>query len=211
MKYSIIIPAYNAEQHLNRTLESIRAQSFTDYELIVVCDSCMDNTEDVAKQYGAITVKVDYHNTGMTRNKGIELASGEYILFMDDDDWFLHEFVLEELAKRLAGCDVVIFGFIWKGVGYAPPVRENREVFPAVWCKAWKREAIGNTRFPDTFPEDVPFTTEILNKPGIKVGVFDTPLYYYNYMREGSVTQIKTDKGELMDYRRDAGMGRRIL
>lgn len=204
MKYSIIIPAYNAEQHIRQTLESIRAQSFTDYELIVICDSCTDNTEDVAKQYGAITANVDYHNTGMSRNKGIELASGEFILFMDDDDWFLHEFVLEELTKRLGGFDVVIFGFIWKGVGYAPPVRANMEVFPAVWCKAWKREAIGNTRFPDTFPEDVPFTNEMLHKPGIKAGVFDTPLYYYNYMRNGSITQIKTDSGELMDYRRNA-------
>lgn len=183
-------------------MESIRAQSFTDYELIVICDSCVDNTEDVAKQYGAITAKVEYHNTGMSRNKGIELSSGEYILFMDDDDWFLHEFVLEELTKRLGGYDVVLFGFIWKGVGYAPPIRTDGSILPAVWCKAWKREAIGFTRFPDTFPEDVPFTSEILNHPQIKVGAFDAPLYYYNYMRQGSVTQIKTDNGELIDFRR---------
>lgn len=202
MKYSIIIPAYNAEKHIYRALQSIKSQSFTDYELIVVCDSCVDKTEDIAREYGAIIANVDYHNIGRTRNKGIEIASGEYILFLDDDDWYLHEFVLEELTKRLGDFDVILFGFIWKGVGYAPPIRSDGRVFPAVWCKAWKREAIGFTRFPDTFPEDVPFTSEILNCPKIKIGSFDTPLYYYNYMRQGSVTQIKTDNGELIDFRR---------
>ena len=200
MKFSIIIPAYNAENRIRKTLDSIASQSFTDYELIVVCDSCTDNTEAIAKEYGAITAAVDYHNTGLTRNKGLELASGEWVLFMDDDDWYLHEFVLEELFKQLGTSDCVIFGFVWRGVGIGHPIKIDGTTYPAVWAKAWRRAVIGSTRFPATFPEDVPFTTQVLGKC-TNVKMYDVPLYYYNYMRDGSITQDKTDSGELKDFR----------
>ena len=58
MKFSIIIPAHNAGSTIGKTLESVRSQDFKDYEVIVVCDSCEDNTEEVAKSYGAITAVV---------------------------------------------------------------------------------------------------------------------------------------------------------
>ena len=74
MKFSIIIPAHNSAGYIQNALDSVVEQTFEDYELIVVCDSCTDNTEEIAKEYGARTVAVDYHCDGLTRNKGIEMA-----------------------------------------------------------------------------------------------------------------------------------------
>ena len=97
MRFSVIIPAHNAAGHIRKALDSVRSQTFRDYELIVVCDSCTDGTQQIAREYGARTETVEYHADGMTRNRGLELAQGEWILFMDDDDWWLHEYVLEML------------------------------------------------------------------------------------------------------------------
>ena len=52
MKFSIIIPAHNSAGYIQNALDSVAEQTFTDYELIVVCDSCTDNTEEIAKEYG---------------------------------------------------------------------------------------------------------------------------------------------------------------
>ena len=110
MKFSIIIPAHNSAGYIQNALDSVAEQTFEDYELIVVCDSCTDNTEEIAKEYGARTVTVDYHCDGLTRNKGIEMAQGEWVLFIDDDDWWLHEFVLDQLNSRISNdIDILCF------------------------------------------------------------------------------------------------------
>ena len=87
MRFSIIIPAHNEEKNIRKLLDSIKSQTFTDYEVIVVCDSCEDATESIAKEYGARTLNVDYHTDGLTRNAGIDIAKGEWLLFIDADDW----------------------------------------------------------------------------------------------------------------------------
>ena len=103
MRFSIIIPAHNSENHIRKALESIKSQTFTDYELIVICDSCNDNTQKVAEEYGAITERVGFGRDGLTRNRGLAKAKGDWVLFMDDDDWWLHEYVLEQLRRTNIG------------------------------------------------------------------------------------------------------------
>ena len=192
MRFSIIIPAYNSSEYIIKGLDSIKNQSFTDYELIVICDSCIDNTESIAKSYGAITRAVQFHKEGLTKNIGLDIAKGEYILFMDDDDWFLHEFVLEMLDAKLReedDPDILCFSFIFKGVGYAKPKRSCGEYWIATWNKAWKREIIGDTRFPNIFSvSDSYFQRDMGNKKARTV-MWDMPLYYYNYLRESSISQ----------------------
>lgn len=185
MKFSIIIPAYNSAGYIRKALESVRMQTFTDYELIVVCDSCTDNTEEIAKEYGAKTIAVNYERDGLTRNAGIDAAQGDYILFMDDDDWWMHEYVLAILAHVLTDEDILRFAFIWKGKGYARPAG-----YIAVWCKCWKRSFIGDTRFPDTlYWSDVGFNEAMMAKRPL-IRDLDMLMYYYNYMREGSISQL---------------------
>ena len=136
MKFSIIIPAHNSAGYIQNALDSVVEQTFEDYELIVVCDSCTDNTEEIAKEYGARTVAVDYHCDGLTRNKGIEMAQGEWVLFIDDDDWWLHEFVLDQLNSRISNdIDILCFSFIFRGIKYADPLGNGGSYWVACWNK----------------------------------------------------------------------------
>lgn len=197
MKFSIIIPAYNAEHHFRKALDSVKSQTFKDYELIVVCDSCIDNTEKIAREeYGATTWIVRYHNDGLSRSKGLDVANGDWVLFMDDDDWWLHEYVLEQLDSRVGREkeDILAFSFIFKGVRYASPYSCGGGLYPAVWNKCWRREFIGNTRFPSIHScSDYEFHVAMMRKHP-KIVAWDMPMYYYNYMRTGSITQIDAAK-----------------
>ena len=190
MRFSIVIPAYNAENHIRKPLESIRQQTFTDYEIIVVCDSCKDATSQVAREYTDKVFEVDFHHSGYTRNVGIDQAQGEYVLFMDDDDWWLHEYVFEILDKKLRETDnpdILFFSFIFKGVKYHNPT--GREYLPAFWNKCWKREFIQDIRVEgeDAYEGDVEFQDKALAK-NPKIVEWDNPLYYYDYMRPGSMS-----------------------
>ena len=193
MRFSIIIPAHNSVRYINKALESIKKQSFTDYELIVICDACTDTTQKKAQNYGAITRKVNFHKEGLTKNVGLDIAKGEYILFMDDDDWWLHEFVLEQLDHKLKEehePDILCFSFIFKGIGYSGIKQKSRnDYWIAVWNKAWKRTAIGDTRFPDIFSISDRYFHEEMFKKNLRVAEWDMPMYYYNYLRIGSISE----------------------
>ena len=199
--FSVIIPAHNSAEYIEKGLESIRGQSFKDYELIVVCDKCTDNTAEVVEAYKPEKlIKTEYGLDGMARNAGIEAAEGEYLLFMDDDDWFLHEYVFEQLHAAImqekekgVTVDIIMFSFIWKGRGYCSQVSGHRI---AVWSKCWRREHVGDTRFP-AVPHwsDVDFDNAMFVKDG-HIGVWDMPMYYYNYLRPGSISWRK-EQGEI--------------
>lgn len=185
--FSVIVPAHNSAGYIEKGLHSIRQQSFKDYELIVVCDRCTDNTASIALNYADKVLIRDYGLDGMARNAGIDAAEGQYLLFMDDDDWFLHEFVFHQLAARIGETspDILLFSFIWKTRGYINQLR-NRVI--AVWAKCWRRDAIGSTRFPDTpYWSDVGFDKQMFSKP-LCAERWDMPIYYYNYLREGSIS-----------------------
>lgn len=194
MRFSMIIPAYNAEDHIRKALDSIKQQSFKDYELIVVCDSCTDRTEEIAKEYGAITKAVQNHCDGPTRSMGIDMAHGEYLLFMDDDDWWLHEFVFEQLDQKLreeGEPDVLCFSHIFRHWKYAAPNGLRGGHWIAVWNKCWKRSFVEQTRFPNVqFCSDRYFNQSMINKGGRWVD-WDMPMYYYDYKRPGSQTERK--------------------
>ena len=68
MRFSVIIPAHNSEKFISKALDSIKNQSCRDFELIVVCDRCTDNTKAIAESYGAKTLEVDYGRDGLSRN-----------------------------------------------------------------------------------------------------------------------------------------------
>ena len=186
-KFSIIMPAHNAAGYIRKALDSIVAQTYTDYELIVICDACEDNTAEIAREYGARVEVVNFRNPGPTRSRGLDIATGEWILFMDDDDWWLHEFVLDQLLGQLSDCELLCFGFIWKGRGYTSPNRPGGIYWPAVWNKCWRKDIIGDTRFPEAYPDDLHFHNKMMNKL-MRIKTWEMPLYYYNYWREGSIS-----------------------
>lgn len=200
MRFSIIIPAHNAENRLHGLLSIITSQRYPreEYETIVICDSCKDKSEKVARKYGAITKSVEHHRDGLTRNEGIEMAHGDYLLFIDDDDWWLHDMTLaivDNMLKANADPDVLACAFIWKDVGYVGAQMQNGAFWPNVWSKVWKRSFVGDSRFSDEWSvSDLAFTKAVFEKhPHIAVSSF--PLVYYNYMRPGSITETDSRGG----------------
>lgn len=188
MKFSVIVPAHNEETNIGKALESIFSQSFKDFECIVVCDSCTDHTKEIAQMFPCKIVEIQGGSSAAARNAGLDVAQGEWVLFCDADDWYLHEYVFEMLADRVGkeGEDVVLFGIIWKYIGYGPVRSPKGTIYPHVANKCWRRERIGTTRFPDIkVAEDEGFFKKMRNK-GIRMVEWDMPLYYYNYLAAGS-------------------------
>jgi glycosyltransferase involved in cell wall biosynthesis len=90
-RISVIIPTYNHAQHLGEAIESVLSQDYPDMEVIVVDDGSSDNTREVTTNYGGKIICVEQPNGGcaLARNAGLNIATGEYIAFLDSDDSLL--------------------------------------------------------------------------------------------------------------------------
>ena len=195
--FSVIVPAHNSAEYLGKCLDSVRMQTFKDYELIVVCDACTDLTASVARAYADRVIETNHGMDGLARNTGIEFSRGEWLMFLDDDDWWIHEYVLEEVYNTIMSFvfpfDMLLFDFIWKNHpahkdGYYRQTLDNVNI--AVWSKVFKRELIGDTRFPAIeFTSDKPFMDAICAKRPTAY-TMNQLMYCYNYMRKGSQTEI---------------------
>ena len=97
MKYSIIIPVYNVEKYLRKCLDSVVHQTYKEYEVIIVCDKCIDNSEKIVDEYVKEYKwqKIYEENTGLAkaRNIGIAKAKGDYLVFLDGDDYIKADFL----------------------------------------------------------------------------------------------------------------------
>lgn len=195
MKFSIILPVHNAEDRICKALDIIESQTFKDYELICVCDACTDRSASICRAYTDKVYEVDFNNDGLTRSKGLDEAQGEWVLFIDDDDWWLQNDALAmvDFYIRNSVADVICFGFVWQGYGVMPSTNNDSD-WVNVWSKAWKRSAIGDTRFPKVHSvSDYEFTKEMYKKP-LKVAHVGKAFYYYNYLRPNSISEIDRRK-----------------
>lgn len=101
---SIVVPAYNAEAFLRENVEAIISQSYENLEIIYVCDGCTDHTEEILREYAEkdarmiVHVETENHGAAVSRNIGMEKASGEWIIFLDADDLF-HCCMIEDMLK----------------------------------------------------------------------------------------------------------------
>ena len=104
-KVTVVIPVYNREKYLGIAVDSILSQTFPDFELLVIDDGSIDRSIDVVLSHSDPRIRLVCNNTNLgvstTRNKGIQLARGEYLAFLDSDDW-AHP---ERLAKQTAFLD----------------------------------------------------------------------------------------------------------
>lgn len=99
-KFSIIVPVYNVENYIEKCLESIMKQTYKDYEVIVVNDGTKDNSMDIVKKYPVKIIEQENQGLSVARNTGVKHAKGEYIIFLDSDD-YIEENLLEEISKSL--------------------------------------------------------------------------------------------------------------
>ena len=196
--FSVIVPLHNAEKFMRKGLDSIKEQDFDDYELIMICDRCEDRTPEIAAEYvtgfGDSIAITDFGKAGMARNTGLDMAVGEWVLFMDDDDYYLpgaFRKIAEELEKQ-KGIDILAYGFEWNKVGTV--FQSEKKVYPAIWNKAWRRDFIGEERFPDWIhTDDLGFAKKM--HPKAQFGYLYETLYHYEFMRPGSVSD-RIRKGE---------------
>ena len=166
-KVSIIIPIYNVERYLSKCLESVSLQTYSNLEIILVYDKCSDNSLRICQEWekkdNRFHVIINERRCGLgeARNVGLRAATGEYIMYLDSDDWCEDYFVIRLVeAIEETKVDYVSYGGIWwnteKGIEFrhslpAGKYASNieREIvllreFPAVWKKIYRREWLIN-------------------------------------------------------------------
>lgn len=203
---SVIIPVYNSELYLKRCLESVLNNSYRKLELLLVDDGSTDNSLQILRHYAETDSRVKLiskPNGGASsaRNKGLEIAQGEWVSFVDADDFVHKDFytILLQGANTNAA-DVVICGYIrvdhrindmpidavlWEDVSHSQIVfrREGEKV----WDRIYKHAAVEKYRFPESvnYIQDLPFNLFVFSNENIKTIKTEQPLYYY-CMRPGS-------------------------
>lgn len=193
MDLSIIIPVHNLEKFLAPLLNSLQAQEFAPYEveLIFVLDDCTDNTAKIlrdfyADQYKLIRlINTSVRSCGLARNIGLNHAEGEYIWFVDGDDWITEPDAISMIldAMKSSHLDIVKFD-------YEAPNFDFYGYPSMVWQYCMKRDFIGDLRFTAIQPhEDVKFMGTLTCDMDEPIKKIDRVLYHYNYMREGSNMQ----------------------
>lgn len=214
MKLSVIIPVYNVENYLSKCIESVLCPELEDYEIITVNDGSTDSSPEICAEYAArypgIVVNVNKENGGLgsARNAGIEAARGEYLLFLDSDDYICENGIKEIYSCLAEDFDIAIFDFVTvdesgrqmlytKGSGRQGTFSfdEYPELlhYPPNACnKIWKRELFADNGV--AFPPRVWFedlhTCPKLYLHAEKMLYF--PKGWYNYLqRKGSITNTK--------------------
>lgn len=119
VKLSVIIPLYNKEKYIAATITSVLHQSFVDFEVVVINDGSTDNSRQIVEDISDTRIRlIDKQNEGVstTRNRGVQEAKGEYVMFLDADDVLLpnafSEF--ERMVQESKGCDVLVASFMEK-------------------------------------------------------------------------------------------------
>lgn len=108
MKVSVIIPCYNIENHIKRCIESVLVQTFEDFELLLLNDGSTDDTFSLLKEYEQNDKRIRIfthknHGVSYTRNRGIEEAKGEYLMFIDGDDYVKPDFIEKHIESAEIG------------------------------------------------------------------------------------------------------------
>lgn len=168
MLFSIIIPNYNSSKWINKCIDSVLSQLYQDYELIIVDDISSDNSVELIKKYNDPRIKLielDHKAyNGGTRNIGVENANGEYILFLDCDDWIYSNMSLFEIAKVIKETKADVIRLPYMAYCNGKKARVNlkedtpeklvNSVFCAPWTKCVKKSKY--VPFPEnTLLEDV--------------------------------------------------------
>lgn len=189
IKFSVVIPCYHSEEYIEKAIRSVQEQSFTNYELLVMCEKDDDASIEAVRQCGIEPVIGDYGSSGAARNAGMEKAAGAYILFLDSDDWYLHQECFSMLDQFTHyAVDILTFGFIFGIHGYRSATGNNGAMFPNVWSRVWRKAFLDkyDIRFPDVSrDEDVVFCQKAFTVPS-EHRMTDIPFIYYTYPREGS-------------------------
>lgn len=207
-KISIIVPVYNSEKTLDRCIESLIYQTYSNIEIILIDDCSNDDSLKICKKY-----ENKYHNikvisnkknqgVSITRNKGIDCATGDYVCFVDSDDWVNYQYC-DKLLKSIEenDCDFSICGFIFKdyvsnnstnySYGKGKKIIYKNNIFElyekllsnTLWNKIFVKKIIDKNKlkFDENLSmgEDLKFVLSYINVIKDKICIIDDLLYYY--------------------------------
>ena len=230
MVFSVIIPVFNAEKTIIRCINSVKNQTFTNFEAILVNDGSSDHSEELCREY----VKSDARfrcfskpNGGVSsaRNFGIEVAKGEYLVFLDSDDTYAPNYleIMYQLVVQFPDCD-----HFWCGYkSIMPDAKTERTFFfsdaeristldrkdlmllfqkqlvASPWTKVFKKSIVRQKGLlmPENLSlgEDLIFNLSYLNAcPGTKIVIYNKPLYnYYCANNESLNHKYRSDLKEI--------------
>lgn len=232
MKFSIIIPAYNAEQTLEKCLRSVQRQSYTDFEAIIVDDGSIDGTALIGKTFARTDMRFRYiyhENQGVsaTRNRGLDEAKGEFVVFLDSDDQYDREYLQEfnRMTVEYPDCDHFWCGFksidisgnqlavsVWKdndGVIYVLDRNvimnlHEKTLDAALWNKAYRKKILdeNNIKMDEglSLGEDILFNFAYLDVCRTKIVVNSCPMYIYSKAENGTLdSKYRADLKEIYE------------
>lgn len=202
MKFSVIIPCYNAASTIERALDSLTLQAFSDWEVICIDDCSKDNTADVIKSYSdkhkeaLITLLCNEKNSGpgVSRNNGIAIAKGDYLMFLDADDYYdLTTFDVLNSKITQTDADIVFYGcnqIIGKTIRKRPVEPRNSVpdylalVGGNLWGGTWRRALWEGISIPAiSNAEDIAVIPVLISRARKIVTVDDL---LYNYVHSNS-------------------------
>ena len=202
LKVSIIVPAYNVESYISRCLDSLIKQTLKDLEIIVIDDGSMDRTLEVIKAYKKLDSRIKVieqtnRKQGAARNRGLEIAKGEFIGFVDSDDWVDFDY-FEKMYNAAVKHNVNIAAAnatrdyknktkihlkleqekAYYGANNIVKAIKNNLV---VHSKIFRFDLIKDLRFPEgVFYEDAPYAIRAIHISDSLVTVPDTTYHYFS-------------------------------
>lgn len=238
---SIIVPVYNSSKNLETCLLSLVKQTLKDIEIIIIDDASSDNSREIIKDFVTKypSVKAYYNKknigAGATRNRGITLAKGEYIGFVDSDDYVnttMYEYMYEEAQKNnfpdmimtrlifVKDNDYALKNLSFASINQSSFITNKKETMlglsPSVCNKLFKKELIGNYKFlEDCKWEDIAFTFSMYMKSD-KVITLNNPDYFYrrnidsgisaiNYQKNDKILEIFKVTDEIINFAKNIG------
>ena len=221
-RISVIIPVYNVEKYLGKCLSSLVEQTFRDFEIIAVNDGSTDHSLEILRRfeenYDFITV-IDQENRGisLSRNRGMDIARGEYLCFVDSDDFVapcylqrLYE-LCEENKAEIACCSYYFrFVGIYTRKQAMKRLLHDFSLQSLVWNKLFKRSLFEEKkiRFPKMCFEDLAVMNQVFASAE-RVAITNEPLYYYNKHSGSTLATINAKK--INDFLRSIAMVRTSL
>ena len=215
-KVSVIMPVYNAEKYLGEAIASVLRQTYADFELLLINDASTDRSKEICMEYAKKDDRIvllendsEFHGPGPTRNIGLDHATGEYLYFMDADDW-IDDRLLEYAVNRMreTNADIVQFGisieqkngenyleFCWSGKDALTKNEIQEDIIHflqknriSLVLQFFRREIVKNIRFENIISgEDLSYVMDALCNVE-KIAYLAKILYHYRYV-EGSTSR----------------------
>lgn len=215
---SIIIPVYNGEKYIEKCLQGLLGQTYSNLEIIVVNNGSTDNTLSLCQTLRAKDSRIKVYNAvgkgvSLARNLGLEKATGEYIGFVDVDDYIepdMYEYLYELLSTYQADISSCNIEYVRSKKIYSVSPRtytgfdafeqcvSNYGVFVSIWNKLYSRKVIGNIRFPDIqLSEDFKFLYDIFSRP-VRLVCGEHVKYHYDVQTYKEISVRDWEAVEMM-------------